>query len=157
MSYDFFRIVFKIDNLIKQCSPDTINIIGEYIKQYNGIDKYVFRSPSLGNSKDTLFWLSKLKEKGYFNPVNNPNTNEDPHWYILDYLQIVANNNLKKPDQKITSILVKIVNSIINYKGDNGKRIDNYRTDLIMLRMFRIFPKNQINKKHIGFVEEAKK
>lgn len=155
MSYNFYQIVFKIDILINQCSQDTINIIGEYIKQYNGIDKYVFRSPLLWNSEDTLFWLSKLKEKGYFNPENNPKTYKNPHWYILDYLQIVANNNLKKPDRKITSILVKIVNSIINYRDENGKRIDNYRTDLIMLRMFRNFPKRKIEKQHIDFIKIA--
>ena len=157
MSYDFYKIVYKIDNLINQCSLDSINIIGEYIRRYNGIDKYVFRSPSLGDSKDTLFWLNKLKEKGYFNPEDNPKTNEDPHWYILDYLQIVANNNLKNPDQKITNILVKIVNSIINYRDENGKRIDNYRTDLIMLRMFRYYPKNKIIIQHIDFTKEALK
>ena len=163
MSYDFYQIVYKIDNLIKQCSQDTINIIGEYIKQYNGIDKYVFRSPLLWNSEDTLFWLNELKEKGYFNPENNPKTYKDsqkdyyvtPYWNILDYLGKVAKDNLQKSDQKITNILVKIVNLNISYKDVNGKRIDNYRTDLIMLRMFCIFPKNQITKKHIDFIEEA--
>lgn len=163
MFKDFYRIALKIDNLIKEYSPEKINIIEKYIEENKKIEQYFFNK--IADSPNSFYWLDLLKGKGYFNPENNPKTYKDsqkdyyvtPYWHILDYLRKVANDNLQKTDQKITNILVKIVNSIINYRDENGRRIDNHRTDFFMLRIIRTFPKEKIEKQHIDFIKIALK
>lgn len=155
---NFYNLLDRVDRIIKYEKPSKrmIQVLPNLLKS-KAISYYFFKKLK------SKYWLEPLKEKGYFNPENNPKTYKDskkdyyvtPYWNILDYLRKVVNDNLQKPDQKITNILVKIVNSIINYRDKNGRRIDNHRTDFFMLRIIRTFPKEKIEKQHIDFIKVA--
>jgi hypothetical protein len=155
---NFYNLLDRVDRIIKYEKPSKrmIQVLPNLLKS-KAVSYYFFKNVK------SKYWLEPLKEKGYFNPENNPKTYQDsqkdcyvtPYWNILDFLRKIVNDNLQKPDQKITNILVKIVNSIINYSDENGRRIDNYRTDFFMLRIIRTFPKEKIEKQHIDFIKVA--
>ena len=163
MQNRFYDIAYKVDVLIKDYSSANLEKIESYF-EYEGITEYFLRK--LTESKNPFPWLKPLKEKGYFNPQNNPSPQElpnqpgnwtIPYWNILGFLENIANKNIEEPDEEITSTLIDIVNPIINYKDENGERIDNYRTDWIILKIICTFPAERIEKEHIDFIRSALK
>jgi len=157
----FYDIAFKIDRLLKDCSPEKMQKIESYFA-YKGIKNYFFRK--LSTVPNPFPWIDILKKKGYFNPENNPKPQEIPdqpgyftipHWSVLDYLEHVANKNAEEPSEEITNTLIEIVNSIINYRDENGERVDNYRTDWFMLKIISTFPIEKIKDQHIEFIRDA--
>lgn len=163
MEDKFYDIVFKIDELIKDYSPANLEKIESYFK-YEGITKHFLRE--LAKSSNPLPWLKPLKEKGYFNPQNNPSPQEVPdqpgyytipYWNVLVFLENVANKNMKEHDEEITNTLIEVAISIINYRDENGERIDNYQTDWVILKIICTFPAEQIEKEHIEFIRSALK
>jgi hypothetical protein len=155
---NFYNLLNRVDRIIKYEKPSErmIQVLPNLLK-LKAREYYFFK-----NLK-SKYWLKALKEKGYFNPENNPTSYNDsqkdyhvtPYWHILNYLRKVTDDNLRNFDQKITDILVEIVNSIINYKDESGRRIDNHKTDFIMVRIIRTFPKEKIEKQHIDFIKVA--
>ena len=106
-------------------------------------------------------WLKPLKEKGYFAPEKNPTPQEVPdqpgsyripHWNALDYLENVANKNSERPSNEVTNLLIEIVSSIANYRNEEGERIENYRTDWILVKIICKLPLEKITKEHIEFI-----
>lgn len=163
MEDKFYDIVFKIDELIQDYSPVNLEKIESYF-EYEGIYNYFFGK--LAEYDNPFPWIKPLKEKGYLNPQSNPSPQEVPdqpgnwtipHWNILSFLENVANKNKKEPDEEITNTLIEIVNAIINYRDENGERIDNYRTDWIILKLIFTFPAERIEKDHIEFIRSALK
>ncbi|GAB4200140.1 MAG: hypothetical protein Fur0023_03120 [Bacteroidia bacterium] len=131
----------------------------QYIKNDEPQRNHFFKSLAL--SPNPFLWLTPLKEKGYFNPANNPKPqkvadNKElytiPYWSILGYLENVAKKNKENPSEKITNTLLEIVQDIIDYKDENGERIDNYRTDWIVVKIIFSLPIEKINIKHIQFL-----
>lgn len=109
-------------------------------------------------------WFIPLKEKGCFLPEYNPRPveNEDqpgfyriPHWEVLDYLEIVAQENAKQPDKAITAGLSEIFDSIISYRDEDGNRIDNYYTDWSVVKIVFMMPEEQWNERYIEFIRDA--
>jgi len=105
-------------------------------------------------------WLKPLKERGYFDPKNNPPPQENkkgyftiPYWNVLGYLENVAAKNEKTPSEDITNILLEIINPIINFRDEKGERIENYRTDWAMVKIIFSLPIEKITKKHIEFIK----
>lgn len=155
---NFYNLLDRVDRILKHEKPSKkiLEVLPNLLK-LKAREYYFFK-----NLK-SKYWLKPLKEKGYFNPENNPTSYNDsqkdyhvtPYWHILNYLRKVTNDNLQNFDQKITDILVEIVNSIINYRDENGRRIDNHKTDFIMVRIIRTFPKEKIEKQHIDFIKVA--
>ncbi|HPO29482.1 MAG TPA: SIR2 family protein [Caldisericia bacterium] len=120
----------------------------------------------LASSSDPFPWLKPLKERGYFDPQNNPPPQEVPdkkgyftipYWTILGYLENVASKNEKNPSEEITDTLLQIINSIINFRNENGERIENYITDGAMLKIIFSLPIEKITKNHIEFIRIALK
>jgi len=155
---NFYNLLERVDRIIKYEKPSKrmIQVLPNLLKS-KAISYYFFK-----NLK-SKYWLEPLKEKGYFNAENNPTSYNDsqkdyhvtPYWHILNYLRKVTDDNLRNFDEKITDTLVEIVNSIINYRDENGRKIDNHKTDFIMVRIIRTFPKEKIEKQHIDFVKVA--
>jgi hypothetical protein len=155
---NFYNLLDRVDRILKHEKPSKkiLEVLPNLLK-LKAREYYFFK-----NLK-SKYWLEPLKEKGYFNPENNPKSYNDyqkdyhvtPYWHILNYLRKVTNDNLQNFDQKITDILVDIVNSIINYRDKNGRRIDNHKTDLFMVKIIRTFPKEKIEKQHIDFIKVA--
>jgi hypothetical protein len=118
----------------------------------------------LARSSNPLPWLKPLMERGYFDPKNNPPPEEVPtqkgsftipRWNVLGYLENAAQQNAKNPTDEITSLLVYIVDSIINHKNEAGERIDNYVTDCAMVKITFAFPVERITERHIEFTRTA--
>lgn len=116
------------------------------------------------NNLKSKFWLPPLNNKGFFDPEFNPMPQEDennpgyywtPYWAAMEYLKNIAIENEKKPAQSTTEILIKIVNSIIDYKTSDGQMIENYHTDRALLIIISTFPLEKIEEKHIEFIKEA--
>ena len=71
-------------------------------------------------------WLEPLKDAGWFNPDENPLPYESPDtpgyyripiWYALEYVETIANH----PERPI-DLLVDIVDAIVDYTNDTGKK-----------------------------------
>ena len=118
----------------------------------------------LARSSNPLPWLKPLMERGYFDPKNNPPPEEVPtqkgsftipRWNVLGYLENAAQQNAKNPTDEITSLLVSIIDSIINYKNEAGDRIDNHVTDCAMVKIAFTLPVENITEGHIEFIRTA--
>ena len=113
------------------------------------------------NELKSLSWLVPLKEDGWFDPIKNPTPSEDidtsgtlftPTWHALEYVVWVSHHSERPIDT-----LIEIVNSIINYTGDNDNRIENGRTDLQTIKIIGSFPIESIELQHIVFMGIALK
>jgi len=107
-------------------------------------------------------WLVRLKDRGYFDPKHNPipYTKEQgyvtvPYWEATSYLVRVSEQNRLNPDEKVTSTLVNIIESLIAHKDESGKRIENTRTDWAIIRMIFDLPIDLIESDYIDFVKTA--
>ncbi len=138
--------------------------IFQLIKNDKPQEDYFFKQLTL--TTNPFSWLKPLKEKGYFDPQNNPAPQEVldqpsyytiPYWNVLGFLENVANKNIEEPDEEITNTLIDIINSIINYRDENGERIDNYQTDWSILKIIIAFSIERIEKQHIEFIRSALK
>ena len=106
-------------------------------------------------------WLEPLKETGWFNPEENPLPYEAPDnpgyyrtpvWYALEYVEKVAHH----PECPV-DVLVGIVNTIVDYINDTGKRIENDSTNRRLIEIIGTFPIDRIEHKHISFMSTALK
>lgn len=152
----YYNLLDRVSRIIKYEKPteeiiETLPNLLELGARYS----YFFR-----NLKSPQ-WLKPLKERGYFAPEKNPAPQEVPdklgyyripHWNALDYLENVANRNNEQPSDEITNLLVEIVNSIANYRDEKGERIENYRTDWILIKIITKLPLGKIAKEHIEFI-----
>lgn len=134
----------------------------QLIKNDKPQEEYFFSE--LSATSTPFPWLKILKEKGYFDPSKNPAPEEDtnqkgyfriPYWNVLGYLENVAIQNKEKPSPEITNLLLKIVDSIIDYQNDKGERIDNYITDSTIIKIAFSLPIKSISQKHVEFLRTA--
>lgn len=111
-------------------------------------------------------WLKPLKKDGWFDPENNPIPQEDPEyvgyynrprWYALEYVEKIATQSQNSLCDETISILVNIVNAIIDYTDENGKRINNDYTNLLLIEIIGKLPIDEIKLQHITFMECALK
>ena len=152
----YYNLLGRVDRILKYETPteeiiETLPNLLELDARYS----YFFR-----NLKSSL-WLKPLKEKGYFAPEKNPEPQEIsdqpgyyriPHWTVLDYLENIANKNDEHPSNEITDLLLEIIDSIANYRDEHDKRIENYRTDWILIKIIFKLPINKITEKHVEFI-----
>ena len=110
---------------------------------------------------DPSKWLTTLKQKGYFDPRNNPPPLKEkgdfavPYWEVMSYLIKVSELNRIHPDDEISEIIAEIVDSIISHKGEDEKRIENTRTDWVIVKVIFQLPINRIKQEYVDFVETA--
>lgn len=112
----------------------------KYNKEY---ESYFFRNAP--QYQNLYLWLEPLKNEGYFTPKEDLNL-------VLDYLEAVSLQNKDEPKSEVTETLLDIVNQIINYRKDDGTRIDNYFTDWFMGKIIFNLPKEKITLDHIRFI-----
>jgi hypothetical protein len=106
--------------------------------------------------------LKPLYDEGYFKGERNPEPQEVPeqkgcfvipYWKVLGYLENVAKQNSKNPSNEVNGILLKIIESISTYrKPGTGERIDNYHTDVSVVRIIMNLPLDKITEQHIDFI-----
>jgi len=163
MENNFYDFAFKIDELIEEYSQTNLKEIESYF-EYEGVYEYFLKK--LASSSNPSPWLKHLKEKGYFDPENNPPPQEVldkkgyftiPYWNVLRYLENVAVRNVENPSNEITELLLEIIDSIVNYWNEEGKKTENYRTDWILAKIIFKLPLEKITEKHIDFIEMSLK
>ncbi|BAI79797.1 conserved hypothetical protein [Deferribacter desulfuricans SSM1] len=157
--YDTYEYLEKFANNYEKSEEDKVF---QLIKNDEPQRHYFFKC--LASTSNPFPWLKPLKEKVYFNPADNPKPQEVPdkkgyffipHWNILGYLENVAKKNKEAPSDEITNLLLEIIQEIIDYKDENGERIENYRTDWVMVKVIFSLPIEKISNKHIEFVKIA--
>jgi hypothetical protein len=120
--------------------------------------EYFFQK--LAKEKNPAEWLFDLKNGGYFEPYKNPEPKESqdqiglffiPQWEILGFLLNLAEDNQTKDDGNTTTELVHFIDSVIKY-NNSTKRIDNYRTDWMLIQIIFALPFNFIKKEHVEYI-----
>ncbi|HHT9106809.1 MAG TPA: SIR2 family protein [Candidatus Wujingus californicus] len=159
--YDSFK---EIDDATESLNGDKLTRVLQIIKNDKPLEDYFFKK--LSSISNPLPLLKPLKEKVYFDPRNNPRPQEVPdqlgsytipHWNVLDYLENIANKNLKEPQTEITDTLIEIIDSIINYRDEKGERIDNYGTDWVITKIISTLPIEKIKDRYIEFIRASLK
>lgn len=135
--------------------------IDEIIKVIEGSiykEDYFFQKASAMDNPFPL--LKRLKDKGYFDPSKNPELKKDPKnkefffpkWNVLGYLENVSVKNAKNPDIEVTGNLIDIIESIINFRNNNGERVENYRTDQSIIKIIFKLPIKLIKESYFQFI-----
>jgi len=154
---NFNEISLKIDKLANKYTPINWLKIKNCFK-VKGIKGYFFKK--ISEIRDSGQWLKPIHKDGYFKPEKNPHpyklSNRGgykiPVWPELKFLGKIAVDNVKAEDKKIEKEILKIINEIISYKN---KRIDNYFTDLAILKILYTLPTYYIKNHHLKFIKEA--
>ncbi len=141
---------------------EKVSRILQEIKKDKALETYFFQK--LASTDMPFRWLGILKERGYFDPKNNPppqrvdDKKEEyfiPHWNVLGYFENLSKHLKVNPDKQIIENFVDILESIIDYRDTEGNRIENYRTDWVIVKAFFNLPIDYITIKHIKFLKTA--
>ena len=152
----YLNLLNRLDRILayKAPTPDIIGTLPNLLES-DARRAYFFRELKYPT------WLEPLKEAGWFNPEKNPLPYEAPDnpgyyrtpvWYALEYVEKVANH----PERPV-DLLVDIVNTIVDYINDTGKRIENDSTNRRLIEIIGTFPIDRIEHKHISFMSTALK
>lgn len=162
LSTYLYNSLQKLEDAANNYSVDKVSGVMQIIKNDEPQRDHFFEE--LAFSANPFPWLSCLIEEGYFNPRKNPVPYEVksspvfytvPVWTILKYLENVSIKNEESQIKEITEKIVIIIDSIIEYRDDNGQRVENFRTDAAVIRVFACLPKEYIKKQYIEFVRLA--
>lgn len=148
----YYNFLERIDRILKYDKPSEyiINSLNSILTDENLFHYFFTRLTSLG-------WIEPLENKGYFNVESIRNTYESketprtyttPVWSPAIYLSKVAKINLESPNETITNILIKVVDSYIN----NYDKIDNSWADLNILEIIYNLPIPKIKEKNVEFI-----
>lgn len=152
----------EIEEAVNNYSEEKAERIFQIIKNDEPQRNYFFEA--LKSSENPFPWLKPLKKRGYFDPQNNPPPQEVPdrkgyftipYWNVLGYLENVAYKIKENSDTEVIGTLLEIVDKIITYRDEKGERIENYRTDWVMIKIIFSLPIDQITKNHIEFTRLA--
>lgn len=128
--------------------PNLLNIESRFIYFFNGL-----------KSKN---WLIHLENEKYFDGSNNPEPIEAednpgffsmPYWGVLTYLEEVAKQNQKEPNKEISEALIRIIESICQYRNAQKKRVENYRTDYTIFKIICTLPEEYLHDKYYDFIK----
>lgn len=114
--YNFYDIVFKVDNYFKIPSNESLNQIIE-LYNHKGIEKYFWHTLCMNESLEHLNWFKILNENDMFNIDNSKeieNINEKKfiaYWRPLDYLEKISLNLKDIYNQKL---LQKTIDKLIS-------------------------------------------
>jgi len=159
--YDSFQ---KLEDAADNYSEDEVSEVLQLIKNDEPQRNYFFGK--LVSSTNPLPWLNHLAQEGYFKPEYNPRPEEVagntgsyliPYWTILGYLENVAEKNEVSPTQDTTDQIVDIIDPILQYEDEAGKRIENFKTDRSVIKIFAYLPEDRISTNYIEFIRVAVK
>ena len=171
----------RFENLWYEFESVLVDLVGSSLNLLNRLDRILEYEEPTNEIRETLHnlleaearrayffrelefpaWLEPLKEDGWFNPDQNPTLQEDPDqpgnfyhpiWHALEYAAKISTH----PETHV-SVLVDIINAIINYTDGNGERIENDRTNLQTIKIIGTFPIDRIELQHIAFMGTALK
>lgn len=150
----------KLRILLTAMSDDKTSKILQLIRNNEPQRNHLFKK--LATTGNPFPLLKPLYEEGYFEGIKNPEPKEVPdqkgfftipYWNVLGYLENVAKQNSKNPSKDVTKILLEIIKSISNYRNpETEERIDNYHTDVSVVRIIMNLPINKITEQHVDFI-----
>ncbi|MNJ88222.1 hypothetical protein D3C87_57630 [compost metagenome] len=155
----YYALADRIDSIIKLEEPSP-----EILKTLPNLLNTPVRTTYFFNRLKFRKWLFQLEQEGYFDGSKNPDLVESadspghysiPYWSELSYLETVAEENLKSPEDESTKALVRIIDNISSFRNENGQRIENYRTDYIIFKIICSLPKEYLNESHFLFISDA--
>lgn len=153
---NYLNLLSRLDRILAYKAPteDIIGTLPNLLKS-DARRAYFFRQLKYPT------WLKPLRDAGWFDPDENPLPYEVPDnpgyyripvWYALEYVERVVNH----PETSV-SLLVDIVNTIVDYTNDTGKRIENDGTNRRLIEIIGKLPIDQIGSKHITFMSTVLK
>lgn len=155
----YYALADRIDSIIKLEEPSP-----EILKTLPNLLNTPVRTTYFFNRLKSRKWLLQLEQEGYFDGSKNPDLVESvdspgyysiPYWSELTYLETVAEENLKSPEDETTKALVRIIDNISSFRNEKGQRIENYRTDYIIFKIICSLPKEYLNESHFLFISDA--
>lgn len=161
MQTKFYKIAREIDNSINNFSTETFGKIRKYLEKDEYLNYFFLKISEYDNPN---IYSKILFNNGYFNPDKNPSPESDilhpgffriPYWQALNYLNKVIENNIEEKDTEINKSIVSIINGIIEYKKEKDERIDNYHTDVFILKTLSKLPIEFVKKTHIEYFRIA--
>jgi hypothetical protein len=135
--------------------PEIESKIFQSIKNDKVLEFEFFKQLSV--SENPTPWLKPLKDNGYFEPQKNPAPTKEsvPYWNVMGSLENIAKVNNIHPTTDITDEIISIINSIIDYRDKNDKRIENFLTDRHLIRIIFLLPLNLISDHYIDFIKNT--
>ncbi len=153
----------RIKEIIDEFDDSAIDELLQYVKDQSHKNHLC---KILTETNNPLPWLEIFYNMGCFSPDKNPSpveSNEEigyhrvPYWQILGYLKNVAKVNSNKNDEKITNLLIQIIDDFVNFQNNIQNKIDNNYTDWIIIKIIFLLPINKIKDDYFDFVRSALK
>lgn len=150
----------EIEQKSQTPTPENITRI-KHLIDYDSSRKSHFLK-CLVNSPNLSLWLPILYEWEFFKPENSPKPTEVSgkpgqyeiqHWDVLSVLEAVAKQNEINPISSVTTLLKKILQQYIAYTRKISKKERNDRTEWILAKVIGYFPKNELNKSHVKYLQ----
>jgi hypothetical protein len=154
--YNFYDIVFKVDNYLKIPSNESLNQIIE-LYNHKGIEKYFWNTLCINESLEHLNWFKILNENNMFNIDNSKeieNINERKfiaYWKPLDYLEKIS---LILKDSNNQEKLQKLINKLIDnyYKLSKKEYILHGHIYWITFKILSNLEAKYLSSFHINFL-----
>jgi hypothetical protein len=136
-------------------SPESEGKVFQSIRNDKVLEFEFFKQ--LSASENPSPWLKPLKDNGYFEPSKNPvpHGGAVPYWTVMGALENIAKVNNVHPIKEITDEIISIINSIIDYRDGNEKRIENFLTDRHLIRIIFLLPLNLISDYYFKFIKNV--
>jgi len=145
------------DKILNNFSPEKARDLFGLLRSNSPQERYFLSQ--LGKIKNPTDWFDLLKQNGYFNPKNNPTGIEASRhsWLILDYFENYARYIIAHPREGGISSLLEIINSIIFYKDEAGKSVENDYTDYRLFCIVFLLPQEKISDKYFEYFKDRLK
>lgn len=154
---NYYAIAERLDGILKMTEPskEVLNALPNLLKEDS---RFLYFFNGLKHRQ----WLLFLEKEEYFvgsknpEPVeaeDNPGFYSMPYWALLTYLEEVARQNLEKPDKDTTESLVRIVDSICQFRTEDGQRVENYRTDYTVFKLICTLPEEYLDDRHFEYIK----
>jgi hypothetical protein len=151
----FYRVYEKLKQAAENYDSSLEGEIFQYIKNDRPFELEFFKQLSL--SQNPIPWLIPLKNNDYFNPKNNPTSpvQYGSYWNVMGALENIAKINSRAPQNGVTQEILMIINTVINYTGEDGKRVLNILTDRHIVHIIFLLPLNEVLPSHISFIKNC--
>lgn len=99
-----------------------------------------------------MTWFKYLKEKGHFDPANNPAPikveagYQVPYWSVLDYLEKLALSITQGENTELTPELIQIIKDV----SDNP--VDNYHTWYHFIKIITLLPNEAVTRELLNYI-----
>ncbi len=156
---NYYAIADRLDGILQMEEPskEALNALPNMLKEES---RFLYFFNGLKSRK----WLLFLEKEDYFDGAKNPEPVESadnpgfysmPYWGILNYLEEIAHQNLEAPEKDTTESLVRIIDSISQFRNADGQRVENYRTDYTIFKVICTIPEEYLDKRHFAFINNA--